>query len=150
MTRTLSLVLLVGLLLGCEDGQQPPQAPPQPFAEDLLGLHNAARTQHGKPALSIDARLTAAAQKHADWMARTGQFSHTGEGGSQLSERIDREGYAYAAISENNARGQETPERVFEGWLNSRGHRDNLLGNYRDVGFGRAGAYWVACYGRPR
>ena len=54
---------------------------------------NAERADAGLPALKVEVHLNAAAQDHSDWMAETGHFSHTGEGGSSATERIEEAGF---------------------------------------------------------
>jgi len=120
----------------------------------LLGAHNRYRASKGKPPLTIDSRLTSAAKKHADWMARTGNFSHTGENGSSPFDRMRAAGYNYRAAGENIAYGYATVEAVMQGWINSPGHESNIRGDYAHVGFGvSAGSdgrlYWVADFGTP-
>ena len=54
----------------------------------VAGSINAARADAGLPALEVEVHLNAAAQDHSDWMAETGEFSHTGEDGSSATDRI--------------------------------------------------------------
>ena len=128
----------------------------------LLDMHNNIRflTSSIKlDALRKSDKLSAAAQKHADYLALSGTFSHSGFGGSRPSSRVDQENYQWIRVSENIALGDfsfrtgtESVERVMKGWMDSPGHRANILGNYRDVGFGIAQnkqgrRIWVVVFG---
>lgn len=125
----------------------PPPPPPAPgpitdVAAQLLVLHNEERRARGGPPLRIDARLTAAAQKHADWMYRNNRMDHN-QGRVTFDQRIKAEGYRMWTGGENIAAGQRTPEQVVNSWMNSSGHRANILNTqYQDVGFGVHGTYW--------
>lgn len=136
-----------------------PVPPPPPPATDVLAtlhnLHNIQRSQRGADALDVDAKLMAAAQRHATWMARTGQLTHTGEAGYRsFSDRISREGYQMAVGGENIAHGYRTPQDVMAGWMNSSGHRQNILNPAFDhVGYGVVSGdgnlYWCAVFASP-
>ncbi|WP_083449784.1 CAP domain-containing protein [Actinoplanes rectilineatus] len=70
--------------------------------------------------------LTAAARTHSAWMAQTGTFSHTGNAGSNFTARVKAAGYAKPS-AENIAYGYRTADAVVQGWMNSTGHRTNIL-----------------------
>jgi uncharacterized protein YkwD len=90
-----------------------------------------------------------AAQAHAQWMSDKRTMSHgSWWSGNTLSSRIKKTGYKYSGIAENVAAGQTTVEQVFKAWINSRGHRKNILGNYKSIGVGRVGNYWCVIFGR--
>jgi uncharacterized protein YkwD len=142
-----------------EPEPEPPHAPDSPQAM-LAVLHNQARLrEHDSPTdvepLWMESRLTVAAQKHADWMAQNRKMSHTGIGGSSAGDRIYSEGYSWTAAGENVAMGYRSPDAVFQGWMNSPGHRRNILSSkYTEVGFGIASGggktYWCAVFASPR
>ncbi|KAF4322025.1 hypothetical protein BBO99_00006696 [Phytophthora kernoviae] len=72
--------------------------------------------------------LTAsAAQGHSNDMATNNIFGHTGSDGSSMSERITAAGYVWQFAAENVAAGQVSVEAVMVSWMNSPGHRDNIL-----------------------
>lgn len=103
------------------------------------------------PPLALDPRLTRAAQLHSEDMRATGTMSHTGSDGSTFTQRIDRQGYAWASAGENVARGYPTPEAVVDGWLGSDGHCANLMhAGFADLGAGEADAFWTLVFARPR
>ncbi|WP_425576394.1 CAP domain-containing protein [Streptomyces glaucosporus] len=121
----------------------------------MLGLVNAERAKAGCRPLTLDAKLTGAAQKYAETMGGRGVLSHTGPGGSTMASRINEAGYSWSALAENIARGQKTPEQVMNSWMNSPGHRANILNcAYQDIGIGMSekpkGPWWVQNFGKRR
>jgi uncharacterized protein YkwD len=110
----------------------------------ILCLHNKVRAEHGLPALRENKRLRRAAAGHSKDMVRDRFFEHTTPEGTTMVERILRAKYVREdqgwALGENLAWGTGsygTPRGAIEAWLNSPGHRSNLLRrNYRDVGIG--------------
>lgn len=115
----------------------------------ILAAVNAERQANGRGALTYDARLEAAAQAHAKDMARHGFMSHTGSDGSNLAKRLKRVGYNYCFGAENVAFGQQSLPAVMTAWMNSSGHRKNILNRKaRSVGVARAtGDRWVMVLG---
>jgi len=93
---------------------------------DIAYLTNKQRAAHGCKAVKVDARLMNAARGHSTFMARTGTFSHTGSGGSTFDRRIRAAHYAHPR-SENIAYGYRSGVDVMKGWMNSPGHRANIL-----------------------
>jgi len=68
-------------------------------------------------------------------MALQNFFSHTGKDGSSLASRISATGYQFSAAAENIAAGPSTPEQVVSSWMNSSGHRANILNpNLKEIG----------------
>jgi uncharacterized protein YkwD len=126
------------------------------MTDTTLAAINAKREQRGMAALTPDPRLTEAALAHACDSAARNRMSHEGSDGSDLGDRVKREGYRYRAIAENVAAGYRTPTSVVEGWMGSSGHRRNILTrNARDVGLGIATArdgtlHWVLNLGTDR
>jgi uncharacterized protein YkwD len=109
--------------------------------EDALG---AVRGQAGLGPVRADPALTAAAQAHAEDMARSGYFSHTGQDGSDVRVRAERTGCRGGWMAENLAWGFDDVSAVLAGWMASPGHRTNMLGpNYRVYGLGESGGIWV-------
>ena len=94
--------------------------------------------------------LQAAAAAHADYLSRTGTFSHDGPGGSTPRTRAARAGYTACLTAENIARGQGDIRTVIADWMASPGHRSNLLNpQVTQYGFARAGSVWVLVLARP-
>lgn len=119
---------------------------------------NAQRSAAGRSPLSLSASLTAVAQAHAEDMARRQTLSHTGGDGSDMEERVRRVNYRFGAIAENVAShsGSRNAARVVnEQWMNSEGHRRNMLNpEFTEVGIGYASNgnshYYVQVFGRPQ
>lgn len=88
---------------------------------------NAARKAQGRPALTRSAKLDEAAMAHACWIAETGKFSHRGKGGSLPKARIKATGYRTRLTAENIAWGQPSGAQVVAEWMESSGHRANIL-----------------------
>ena len=128
------------------------------YSNQLLFLINSERRKVGALPLRINSNLTQAALSQSQDMATRNFFSHTGSNGSQLSVRVSATGYNWSAVAENIAAGQSTPSQVFQSWLNSPSHKQNMLNpTYRDVGFGYASntlstykTYWTATFAKPR
>jgi uncharacterized protein YkwD len=80
-------------------------------------------------------------------------MSHTGSDGSSPFDRMKRYGYNYRWAGENVAAGQSSPQDAMRSWMNSSGHRKNILnGKFRDIGVGyarggRYGHYWTQTFG---
>jgi uncharacterized protein YkwD len=129
-------------------------------AHDCLAAHNTVRRTHRLDVLHLDGKLTKAAQKHATWMASRGRLSHLGPRGKTWFARATEAGYeaTYLTCSENIASGPAEhmdAETATDCWMNSKvGHRDNVLGKWRHVGFGvatsRGKTYWCALYANPK
>ncbi|MFI8503318.1 CAP domain-containing protein [Streptomyces sp. NPDC085524] len=138
----------------------PAPAPPKTSAPapsgatgQVLALVNQERAAAGCPALTLNSKLTQAAQAHSADMAAHSNMSHTGSDGSDPGARITRAGYAWSSYGENVAYGYSTPEKVMEGWMNSPGHRANILNcSFKEIGIGLAqpNSYWTQDFGSAR
>lgn len=127
----------------------------------IVELTNAQRRSSGLPELRFNPVLAAAAQKHSADMALEDFFSHKSPNGSNASQRAQALGYPSAFVGENIAAGRSTPEDAFAGWMNSEGHRNNILNpNYQEIGVGyyflandtgdtNYKHYWTQCFGKP-
>ncbi|MEU3737056.1 CAP domain-containing protein [Streptomyces sp. NPDC032198] len=129
---------------------------PQGLAEwgaAVLRLTNAERTAAGLRPLSPDPLLTVAAQDHSADMVARAFYAHTSPEGGEPWDRASAAGSTHRAIGENIACGQRTPAEVVDGWMNSPGHRANILKpsfTHLGVGFaggGSAGTYWTQLFG---
>ncbi|MEU9144541.1 CAP domain-containing protein [Streptomyces sp. NPDC048349] len=130
-----------------------PTAAPSGPAAEVVALVNKERAQAGCSALTVNAKLTAAALDHSKDMAAHSNMSHTGSDGSNPGERITRAGYAWSTYGENVAYGYSTPEQVMTGWMNSPGHRQNILNcAFKEIGVGLAqpNSYWTQTFGAAR
>jgi Ca2+-binding RTX toxin-like protein len=108
------------------------------FDQKLLSLVNQERAKISLKALTLSEKLDQAADKYANRMATGDFFSHTDpQNGSSVAIRVTNEGYKWTAVGENIAAGYTTPEAVFQGWMNSTGHRANILNSkYTHIGLG--------------
>lgn len=126
------------------------------FETEVIELVNVERAARNLHALSYSEELTVAARLHSQDMAAQNYFSHTSLDGRLFSERIAAAGYEYQSCGENIAAGYATPAAVVDGWMNSDGHRANILDpDYCDIGVGYAAAeaakyahYWTQDFGR--
>ncbi len=134
---------------------EPSPTRPAPISGDdeaaaVVAATNAERADAGCGPLQTDSRLTAAAQGHAEDMATGGFFSHTSEDGREFDDRIRAAGHP-APGGENIAAGQDGAAEVVDAWMNSPGHRRNILDCdfvSIGVGFDARGNQWVQNFGR--
>jgi uncharacterized protein YkwD len=121
--------------------------------QEVVNIVNHERSKAGLSSLRIHSQLNAAAEAHSNDMARNNFMSHTGSDGSSMGDRIKRHGYNFRTAGENIAAGQRSPEDVMRSWMNSSGHRQNILNpNFRDIGVayangGSFGIYWTQKFG---
>ena len=116
-----------------------------PAVTEVVRLVNVERARAGCTAVRVDARLATAARLHSEDMARQDYFSHTSLDGRSPWDRIGAQGYAYGS-AENIAAGYATPAAVMTGWMNSPGHRANILNcsnKALGVGIGHGGSYGI-------
>jgi len=110
----------------------------QTFEEQVVELVNIARWDNGQlPPLKHDPLLDAAALGHSTAMGQRNFFMHC-DPDTQTSpgQRMTAAGYAWNGWAENIASGQATPASVMASWMNSAGHRANILGARREIGVG--------------
>jgi uncharacterized protein YkwD len=116
---------------------------------DLLKLVNEARATDGKQPLKMNAKLVAAAEFHANDMKNNNFFSHVGSNGSSVGDRVKGQGYSWNRVAENIANGQRTVQEVHNTWMNSSGHRGNILSaDYTEIGMARVANLWVQVFAR--
>ncbi|MDH6137007.1 uncharacterized protein YkwD [Kitasatospora sp. MAA4] len=120
----------------------------------VLALVNQDRRQVGCGPLTADRRLDALAQRHSDDMAARGFFAHTDPDGRSPWDRARAASIGYLG-GENIARGQPTPEAVVSAWMDSPGHRANLLDcRFTTLGTGlhqgAGGPWWTQDFGYPQ
>lgn len=108
------------------------------WKETIIKDTNYERASMGVAQLKVSERLTEAAQKRAEYLAKTGQFDHLA-GGSNSKVDVQKTGYNSKYWGENLAIFAKTPEVVVPAWINSPGHRKNLRNpKFNDVGIGIA------------
>lgn len=109
----------------------------QEVERDVLDLVNADRAALGLGTLTGDSRLHDAAVGHSLDMQVNNFTGHTGSDGSNAGQRAQAAGYDWNTWGENLAAGQPTAQSVFDAWLGSPGHRDNMRnGLFTDIGIG--------------
>ncbi len=143
--------------LSLPNGLAQEKSPPVTLSADekaLLEATNQARKVANVPPLKISSQLLQAARTHSATMARLDKLAHELENTTPVS-RAEAAGYKFRALAENCAAGQRTPQEAIEGWLNSPGHRTNLLNaEYTEIGLavvaGKGGIrYWTQVFGKP-
>ncbi|MGV9762452.1 CAP domain-containing protein [Micromonospora tulbaghiae] len=121
--------------------------------QKVVTIVNQERAKAGCKALTVNAKLNLAAQRHSQDQADHKKMDHTGSDGSQPWDRVKAAGYSYRMVGENVAWNYQTPAAVMEGWMNSEGHRKNILNcSYTQIGVGVArsnGPYWTQVFATP-
>ncbi|MGW1340145.1 CAP domain-containing protein [Kribbella sp. NPDC002412] len=103
----------------------------------VLSLTNSERSKAGCGPLKMNSALTRAAEAHAADMVDQHYFSHDSLDGRSPFDRMKAAGYSGGAMAENIAVGYKSPAAVVEGWMNSAGHRKNILNcSYTVIGIG--------------
>lgn len=119
------------------------------YASQVVALVNAERAKYGLSALKVDSRVQQAAQVRAKETVQS--FSHTRPNGSSFSTALTEAGVSYTRSGENIAYGQSTPQQVVQAWMNSSGHRANILNeSFTTIGVGYTvsggTAYWAQLF----
>lgn len=105
------------------------------FAEQVVELLNQERTKAGLSAVTLDQNIASAALVRAKEIETS--FSHTRPNGSKFSTALTEQGVTFKGAGENIAWGQKSPEAVMQAWMNSEGHRANILNkNFTKIGVG--------------
>ena len=121
-------------------------------AAQVLAIVNSERSQEGLRSLSSDSDLNKLAQMKAEDMAKNGYFSHNSPTYGSAFDMMNEYGFSYRTAGENIAKGQKTAASVMQAWMNSPGHRANILGEgYTKLGVGYAvdskgTPYWVQMF----
>jgi len=121
------------------------------LAKSVICVINKQRTRRGQRALRLNARLSEAARRHTVDMVKHSYFDHVSKSGADIVDRLTRTGYMRGArswtVGENLAWGagtRSTPAQIVNAWMNSPGHRANILQRrFREIGIGVA-------FGAPR
>ncbi|MFK4870075.1 sigma-70 family RNA polymerase sigma factor [Streptomyces sp. CSMPJR101] len=130
----------------------PQQEAPSGTVGQVVALVNKERAAAGCGPLAEDSLLDKSAQAHSADMAARDFFDHTNPDGADPGQRITAAGYRWSTYGENIAMGQQTPEAVMESWMNSPGHRANILNcSFMDIGVGihegPGGPWWTQNFG---
>lgn len=140
--------------------QQPvaqPVAQNGSFQQQILSLVNVERSKAGLQPVTLNSKLNQAAQNHTNDMISKRYFSHTSPSGSTMVMRVQAVGYTYSAIGENIAAGGSTASATMTQWMNSPGHKANILSpKFRELGVGYGPSsdqyrhYWTQVFGTAR
>jgi uncharacterized protein YkwD len=126
-----------------------PISTPLAVSSEIVRLVNVQRVAAGMAPVAENAALDAAATGHSQDQARRHVMTHTGSNGSTAGQRITASGYAWKSYGENVAAGWPDTASVFNAWMNSAGHRANILhASFTDVGVAAVTAnngviYWT-------
>ncbi|WP_052302380.1 CAP domain-containing protein [Bacillus sp. SG-1] len=153
-----------------ENGQgqaaQEPETPQQPadenqnaeagnmdeYVQQVIDLTNGERKKNGLPALKPHAELSNVARIKSEDMVNKNYFSHTSPTYGSPFEMMENFGIDYSTAAENIAAGQESPQEVVKAWMDSPGHRKNIMNQqvtHIGVGYaedGGRGIYWTQMF----
>ncbi len=119
------------------------------FEKEVVELTNAERAKNGLKALTIDTELSKVARAKSQDMKDRNYFDHTSPTYGSPFDMMKQFGISYSSAGENIAKGQTTPQQVVQAWMNSEGHRANILNaSYTHIGVGyvQAGNYWTQMF----
>ena len=119
------------------------------YEQEVIRLVNEIRAENGLKALTYDWELARVARYKSQDMKDNNYFSHTSPIYGTPFQMIKNFGISYRSAGENIAKGYSTPQAVVNGWMNSSGHRANILNaNYTHIGVGyvSSGNYWTQMF----
>lgn len=124
---------------------------PSGFEEQVVQLVNQQRAKAGLRPLTHRADVKNVAQKKAEDMINSNYFSHTSPNYGSPFDMLKAFGISYSYAGENIAKGQKTPQEVMNAWMNSSGHRANILKpEYDVIGVGFYHGAWVQMFIKAR
>jgi uncharacterized YkwD family protein len=131
--------LYVGQVLAIPEGG--------PEARQVAKLVNAERAKAGLPALKLNWELSRVALHKAQDMAIYNYMSHTSRIYGSPFDMMKNYGIRYTTAGENIAKGQRTPDEVMRAWMNSSGHRNNIMSSqFNTLGVGYYKGAWVQMF----
>ena len=119
------------------------------FEQEVIRLVNEIRIENGLRPLTYDWELSRVARYKSQDMKDNKYFSHTSPVYGSPFQMMKSFGISYRSAGENIAKGYATPEAVVEGWMNSPGHRANILNSsftHIGVGYVAEGRYWTQMF----
>lgn len=119
------------------------------YEEEVVRLVNEIRVQNGLKPLTHDWELSRVARYKSQDMKDNGYFSHTSPVYGSPFQMIKNFGITFKSAGENIAKGYSTPQAVVNGWMNSSGHRANILNasfTHIGVGYVAGGNYWTQMF----
>lgn len=137
--------------------ESPEQTPEEegaihPYIQQVVNLVNAERAKEGLAPLTINTKVQAAAQVRAKECEQS--FSHTRPNGTSFATALKEQNVSYRSAGENIAWGQRSPQEVVNAWMNSSGHRANIMNaNFTTIGVGyyqnaKGTNYWCQLFTR--
>ncbi|MGL4343982.1 MAG: CAP domain-containing protein [Cellulosilyticaceae bacterium] len=123
--------------------------PSSSFEKQVLDLVNKERTSRGLNPLQMHAKAQQVARVKSQDMQKNNYFSHTSPTYGSPFDMLKSFGVNYSMAGENIAQGYSTPSAVVEGWMNSQGHRENILNpnfTHLGVGYEPTGHYWTQMF----
>lgn len=135
--KKLFYALFLTLILGCSSGHEVIN---YSINGQLLVEHNAVRMHLHLSEFTLDHELCDDAQNHAEYMASIDRLTHN----PSLLSRVTKKATRYG---ENIAWNQETAQEAMTDWMNSAGHKRNILDKtYKNIGFGYKDRYWCVIF----
>ena len=119
------------------------------YEAEVMRLVNQIRKQNGLKELETDWQLSRVARYKSEDMKKNNYFSHTSPTYGSPFDMMKKFGISYKGAGENIAKGQKTPQAVVNAWMNSAGHRENILkASYTHIGVGYVenGHYWTQMF----
>ena len=116
------------------------------FEQQVVKLTNAERAKQGLAALKVDKELSKVARIKSQDMKDNNYFDHNSPTYGSPFDMMKKFGISYSSAGENIAQGQQTPEEVVQAWMNSQGHRENIMNSsftHIGVGYVESGNYWT-------
>ena len=123
--------------------------PAAAFEQEVIRLVNEERAKQNLPALTENKTLSSLARLKSQDMHDKGYFDHTSPTYGSMEDMLGKAGVRWGAIGENIAMGQRTPQQVVDAWMNSPGHRANILNaSFTQIGVGYVaqGNYWTQMF----
>lgn len=119
------------------------------FEQEVVDLTNQEREKEGLAPLEIDTELSEVARAKSQDMQENNYFDHNSPNYGSPFDMMQSFGIDYNTAGENIAQGQQSPEEVVDAWMNSQGHRENIMnGDFTHIGIGHVedGNYWTQMF----
>lgn len=157
VTLVLGLFGASGLVRSCTTTTAPAPAPSTrlDISAECVRMVNSERAARGIGPVSVDLKITYAAETHSRYQASISTMTHLSANGAKAGTRLYNVGYNWSTYGENVAAGQQTCTSVMSAWMNSSGHRANILNpNFVHIGIGAMAngsgvVYWTMDLGKP-
>ncbi len=118
-----------------------------PVEQEVVRLVNIERQKAGLAPLKIDTKLSNVARLKSEDMKKKGYFSHTSPTYGSPFDMLKQFNITYKTAGENIAKGQKTAQSVVDAWMNSEGHRRNILSkSFTHIGVGESSKHWTQLF----